>query len=79
VAATLYSARLIGPEIIEAGMDNVVTCPVYRDGALVVPTVYTLTVWNSANVHRGSAYGVGRVERGHRHHHLGEPFGADQR
>lgn len=50
MAATLYSARLIGPEIIEAGMNNVVTCPVYRDGALVVPTVYTLTVWNSANV-----------------------------
>lgn len=50
MAATLYSARLIGPEIIEAGMDNVVTCPVYRDGALVSPTVYTLTVWNAANV-----------------------------
>lgn len=50
MAATLYSARLIGPEVIEAGMNNVVTCPVYRDGALVVPTVYTLTVWNSANV-----------------------------
>ena len=50
MAATLYSARLIGPEIIEAGMNNVVTCPVYRDGALVAPTVYTLTVWNSANV-----------------------------
>ena len=50
MAATLYSARLVGPEIIEAGMNNVVTCPVYRDGALVVPTVGTLTIWNAANV-----------------------------
>lgn len=50
MAATLYSARLIGPEIIEAGSDNVVTCPVYRDGALVAPTAYTLSVWNAANV-----------------------------
>lgn len=50
MAATLYTARLIGPEVIEAGMDNIVTCPVYLAGALVSPTVYTLTVWNSANV-----------------------------
>ena len=50
MAATLYTARLIGPEVIEAGMDNVVTCPVYLAGALVSPTAYTLTVWNSANV-----------------------------
>lgn len=54
MAATLYTARLIGPEIIEAGMDNVVTCPVYRDGALVSPTAYTLSVWNAANVLVGS-------------------------
>jgi len=50
MAATLYTARFVGPEIIEAGMNNVVTCSVYRDGALVAPSSGTLTIWNAANV-----------------------------
>jgi hypothetical protein len=50
MAVTLYSARLIGPEVIEAGADAVVTCPVYRDGVLAAPSAGTLTVWNAANV-----------------------------
>jgi hypothetical protein len=46
--ATLYSARLIGPEILEAGTANTVACPLYRDGALVAPSSGTLTVWNTS-------------------------------
>lgn len=46
---TLYTARLVGPEMIEAGRDNVVTCPVYRDGALVTPSAGTLSIWTGAN------------------------------
>lgn len=48
-SATLYTARLIGPEILEAGASNTITCPVYRDGAVVAPTAGTLTVWNASN------------------------------
>ncbi len=47
---TLYTARLVGPEVLEAGRDNVVTCAVYRDGALVAPSSGTITVYNAANV-----------------------------
>jgi hypothetical protein len=48
-SGTLYTARLVGPEIIEAGRDNAITCPVYRDGALVAPTQAgsTISVWNA--------------------------------
>ena len=47
---TIYTARLIGPEIIEAGRDNVVSCPVYNAGAIVAPSAGTLTIYNSQNV-----------------------------
>ena len=46
--ATLYTARLIGPEILEAGINNTVVCAVYRDGALVAPSSGTLSVWHGA-------------------------------
>lgn len=46
---TIYAARFIGPEILEAGRDNVVTCSVYRDGGLATLTSGTITVWNSGN------------------------------
>jgi hypothetical protein len=49
-SATLYTARLVGPEVVEAGVDNIITCPVYRDGALVAPASGTVTVYNAANV-----------------------------
>lgn len=48
--ATLYTARLIGPEILEAGIANTITCAVFRDGALVAPSSGTLSVWNGAGV-----------------------------
>jgi hypothetical protein len=47
---TIYTARMIGPEIIEAGRDNVVSCPVYNAGAIVTPASGTLTIYNSQNV-----------------------------
>ena len=51
---TIYTARLIGPEIVEGGMDNVVSCPVYLSGSLVAPASGTLNVWNADNVLVGS-------------------------
>jgi hypothetical protein len=47
---TIYAARLVGPEMIEAGRDNVITCPVYYAGAIVTPTAGTLTIWTASNV-----------------------------
>lgn len=46
---TLYTARLQGPEILELGRANTITCPVYRDGAIVAPSVGVLTAWNANN------------------------------
>ena len=33
----LYSARFAGPELLQQGRSNSLTCPLYRDGALVAP------------------------------------------
>ena len=49
MAPTLYTARLIGPEILEKGASNGLSCPVYRGGALVAPTSGTLSVWTPSN------------------------------
>lgn len=46
---TNYTARLIGPEGIEAGRTQVLTCPVYRSGALVAPTSGTVSLYDAAN------------------------------
>jgi hypothetical protein len=46
---TIYSARLIGPEIVEKGRDNVVSCAVYLAGAIVTPSAGTLTVYTASN------------------------------
>jgi hypothetical protein len=45
-SATLYTARLVGPEVVEAGVAAAVTCPVYRDGALVAPASATITIYD---------------------------------
>ena len=60
---TIYTARLIGPEILEAGRDNVVSCPVYNNGAVVTPSAGTLTIYTSQNVavSAGSVTVVGGV------------------
>ena len=43
-ADTEYAARFVGPELIERGRANALTCPVYRDGALVAPTELTSSI-----------------------------------
>lgn len=45
-----YTARHSVPTWLERGRDNTVTLPVYRDGALVVPSAGTLSVYDAANV-----------------------------
>lgn len=47
---TLYTARLIGVEALEAGRTQVLTCPVYRNGALVAPSSGTFTLYDASNV-----------------------------
>ena len=46
-ADTLYTAR-IGSEWLERGRSNTITCPVYRDGALVAPSSGTLTIYDAS-------------------------------
>ncbi len=43
-ADTLYTARFAGPELLERGRLNRITCPVHRSGALVAPTETGSTV-----------------------------------
>jgi len=44
-----YSARFIGPEILEAGQSNVLTCSIYLGSNIVLPTSATLTVIDPSN------------------------------
>jgi len=46
---TLYTARLLGPTIIEQGSDSVITCPLYRSGVLVAPSSGTVTIYGAGN------------------------------
>ena len=48
MSATLYTARLTGPTLLEKGRDTVITCPVYRDNALVVPSAVAVSIWTAA-------------------------------
>lgn len=47
--STFYTARFLLPDYIVRGQENVLSCPVYRDGALVTPASGTGTVYNSTN------------------------------
>lgn len=60
---TNYTFRFSGPEIIEAGRDNIVSCSVYYDGAIVTPSAGTLTVTrpNNATVSAGVVSFAGGV------------------
>lgn len=42
----LYAPRFRCTELLERGRANVITCPVYRDGVLVVPASASVTVKN---------------------------------
>ncbi len=48
VADTLYTARFARFEFIEQGRANSLTCPVYRDGALVAPSSGTVSIYDAA-------------------------------
>lgn len=43
-ANTRYSARFQLPDLLERGRDELISCPVYRSGALVAPTALGSTV-----------------------------------
>ena len=45
-ADTLYSARFIGPDLIERDRANVLKAPIYRSGALAAPTGGTITIYD---------------------------------
>lgn len=55
---TLYTARFVGPTLIEQGRDTPITCPVYRDGALVAPTGGTVSIFDASGVALVSAASV---------------------
>lgn len=46
---TIFTARLLGPTVVEKGVDTVVGCPVYRNGALVAPDSGTVSVYDETN------------------------------
>lgn len=46
---TIYAARFELPEELERGRDNVIKCPVRRDGALAAPSAGTVSVWNASD------------------------------
>jgi hypothetical protein len=50
MSATAYQARMSGPTLLEKGRDNVITLPVYKDGALVAPTAVAVSVWTAGGV-----------------------------
>lgn len=48
---THYSARLLGPDLLERGRANALSCPIYQDGALVAPSAGgTITIYDPQNV-----------------------------
>jgi hypothetical protein len=45
---TAYTARIPVSHLIVRGVDTLIRCPVYLDGALVAPNSGTVTVWDAA-------------------------------
>ena len=46
---TDYAARFIGPTMLLSGASTAITCPVYRDGALVTVSAATVAIINASN------------------------------
>lgn len=44
----VLSARFEGPEDLEKGRNNPITCPVERGGRIITPSAATVTIYNSA-------------------------------
>jgi len=49
MATTLYSARWQGPEIVERGQAQTLSCPTWRDGLPAVPSSGTLSLYDETN------------------------------
>jgi len=47
---SFLSARLLAPYLIERGKDQLIKCPLYQDGALVVPASGTIDLVDPSNV-----------------------------
>ena len=47
---SFLSGRLLAPDLIERGVDQLIRCPVYQDGALVAPASGTVDVIDSSGV-----------------------------
>lgn len=46
---TIRTVKFDGPTLVEQAVDSVITAPVYFDGALVVPTGATVTIYDANN------------------------------
>lgn len=46
---THITARLLSADELERGRANVLSCPLYQDGALVVPSAGTVTIYDATN------------------------------
>ncbi len=49
-ASTRYNPRFELDELIQQDRDELISCPVYLDGALVAPSAGTVSLYNDANV-----------------------------
>lgn len=46
---TRYTARFLGPTVIQRGQEQVLSCPVYLAGSLVIPTGGTIVIYDGSN------------------------------
>jgi hypothetical protein len=58
-ASTEYTARFLGPDLIERGRPNPLACPISLSGSAVVPTSWTLEVFDHTGTSQLSATGIG--------------------
>lgn len=79
MAATLYTARLIGPEVIEAGMDNVVTSPGVPGRRARCPDRLHADDLERGERSGGVADGERGEQRGDGDDHDGDAVGTEQR
>jgi hypothetical protein len=58
-ASTEYTARFSGPDLIERGRINPLSCPIFLSGSAVTPTSWALEVYDHTGTSRASATGIG--------------------
>lgn len=57
-ADTRYTARFLGPVVIQRGQEQLLSCPVYLSGALVAPSSGTVTIYDASGAAVVSAVGI---------------------